>query len=186
MVTFPCPSTAHNQHDLAGVVHYRTHYSCARRPSYEPLFLDLRYALPQLAKSPGSTLLAILCWPWNMGANTAVFSLIDAVCLKPLPVAHSDRLVRLYAKGPSGHYGAGFSYPEFELVRDHTFSFAALSLEAPVAQLHLVNGSDCEEIRGEFVSPNYFSLLGIQPSLGREFLHGRRRLAQSRRRSHNQ
>ena len=91
--------------------------------------------------------------------------------------------VRLYAKGPAGHYGAGFSYPEFELVRDHPFSFAALSLEAPVAQLHLVNGSDSEEIRGEFISANYFSLLGIQPSLGREFLHGRRRLAQSRRRS---
>jgi hypothetical protein len=60
-----------------------------------------------------------------------------------------------------------FSYPEFESVRDHTFSFAALSLEAPVAQLHLVNGSDSEEIRGEFVSANYFSLLGIQPSLER-------------------
>ena len=76
-----------------------------------------------------------------------------------------------------------FSYPEFELVRDHPFSFAALSLEAPVAQLHLVNGSDSEEIREEFISANYSSLLGIQPSVGREFWHGRRRLAQSRRRS---
>ena len=135
---------------------------------------------------PDSLCSPFLCWPWNIGANTAVFSFIDAVWLKPFPVAHSDRLVRLYAKGPSGHYGAGFSYPEFELVRDHTFSFAALSLEAPVAQLHLVNGSDSEEIRGELVSANYFSLLGIQPSLGREFLHGRRRLAQSRRRSRDQ
>ena len=167
-------------------MHYRTHYSCARRPSYEPLFLNLRYALRQLVKSDGFTLLAIFMLALDIGANTAVFSFIDAVCLKPLPVAHSDRLVRLYAKGPSGHYGAGFSYPEFELVRDHTFSFAALSLEAPVAQLHLVNGSDTEEIRREFVSANYFSLLGIQPSLGREFLHGRRRLAQSRRRSRDQ
>lgn len=114
-------------------MHYRTHYSCARRPSYEPLFLNLRYALRQLAKSDGFTLLAIFMLALDIGANTAVFSFIDAVCLKPLPVAHSDRLVRLYAKGPSGHYGAGFSYPEFELVRDHPFSFAALSLEAPVA-----------------------------------------------------
>lgn len=136
----------------------------------ETLFQDLRYGLRQLRKSPGFTLAAILMLGVSIGTNSAVFSFIDALYWKPLPVAHAERLVRIYAKGPSGHYGAGFSYPEFELLRDRNSSFEGLSVEAPIAQLHLVNGSDSEEIRGAFVSGNYFDLLGIQPSLGRGFL----------------
>jgi macrolide transport system ATP-binding/permease protein len=133
-------------------------------------FQDLRYALRQLGKSPGFSLVAILMLALGIGTNSAIFGFVDAWLLKPLPVADSERLVRIYARGPAGHYGAGFSYPEFELLRDHNSSFADLSVEAPIAQLHLVSGGDSEEVRGEFVSGNYFSLLGIRPSLGREFL----------------
>jgi hypothetical protein len=135
---------------------------------------------------PDSLCSPFLCWPSNIGANTAVFSFIDAVCLKRLPVAQSDRLGRLYAKGPSGNYGAGFSYPEFELVRDHTFSFAALSLEAPVAQLHLVNGSDSEKFAESLYPPIISACWEFNLHSEEDFLHGSRRLAQSRRRSHNQ
>jgi predicted permease len=134
------------------------------------LFQDLRYAGRQLGKSPGFSLVAVLMLSLGIGTNSAIFSFVDAWFLKPLPVADSDRLVRLYARGPSGHYGAGFSYPEFELLRDHNSAFANLSVEAPIAQLHLVNGGDSQEVRGEFVSGDYFSLLGVRASLGREFL----------------
>jgi len=142
----------------------------------ELLFQDLRYALRQMAKSRGFAAIAILTLALGIGSNAAIFSFVDALYLKPLPVAHPERLVRIYAKGPSGHYGAGFSYPEFEQLRDHNASFSSLAVETQVAQLHLVSGGDSEEIRGEFVSGNYFSLLGVQPALGRSFLPGEDRV----------
>ena len=136
----------------------------------ETVFQDLRYAWRHLSKSRGFTLIAVLTVAVGIGSNAAVFSFVDALYLKPLPISHSERVVRIYAKGPSGHYGAGFSYPEFESLRDHNSSFAGLAFEAQIAQLHLVTGGDSEEVRGQFVSANYFNLLGVQPALGRSFL----------------
>jgi predicted permease len=133
------------------------------------LLQDLRHAWRQAGKSPAFTLVAILTLAAGIGSNTAIFSFVDAMYLKPLPMPHSERLMRIYARGPSGHYGAGFSYPEFEHLRDRSSSFSALSVEAQIAQLHLV-GDDTEEVRGEFVSGGYFDLLGVQPAIGRGFL----------------
>ena len=133
-------------------------------------FQDLRYALRQMRKSPGFSAVAVLTVALGIGSNAAIFSFVDALYLKPLPVSHPERLMRIYAKGPSGHYGAGFSYPEFLQLRDHNSSFSGLAVETQVAQLHLVSGGDSEEIRGDFVSGNYFSLLGVHPALGRSFL----------------
>lgn len=136
------------------------------------LFQDLRYALRQIKKSPGFAAVAIVTLAIGIGTNTAVFSFVDALYLKPLAVPEPDRLVRIYAKGPSGHYGAGFSYPEFAVLRDHNSSFAALSVETQIAQLHMVTDGDWEEIRGELVSGNYFDILGVRPALGRTFSPG--------------
>lgn len=139
-------------------------------PWMETVAQDLRYALRQVRKAPGFTAVAVLTLALGIGANAAIFSFVDALFLKPLAVPHSEQLVRLYAKGPSGHYHAGFSYPEFKLLRDHTVSFSGLSTETYRPQLHLLLGAESTEIRGEFVSASYFSLLGIQPSHGRGFL----------------
>ena len=136
----------------------------------ELLLQDLRYSVRQIRKSPGFAAIAILTVALGIGSNAAIFSFVDALYLKSLPVSHPEQLVHIYAKGPSGHYGAGFSYPEFEQLRDHHGSFSSLAVETQVAQLHLVSGGDSQEIRGEFVSGNYFSLLGVQPALGRSFL----------------
>lgn len=136
----------------------------------ELLLQDLRYAWRQMGKSPGFAAVAILTLALGIGSNVAVFGFVDALYLKPLPVAQPERLMRIYAKGPSGHYGAGFSYPEFEQLRDHNSSFSSLAIEMQAPQLHLVSGGDSEEMRGEFVSSNYFNLLGVQPALGRSFL----------------
>jgi macrolide transport system ATP-binding/permease protein len=136
----------------------------------EHLLIDVRYAWRQLRRSPGFSAIAVLILALGIGANCTVFSFVDALFLKPLAVAHPERLVRIYAKGPSGHYGAGFSYPEFKLLHDHASSYAGLSIETERPQLHLVLGDDSMEARGEFVSGNYFALLGIQPHLGRSFL----------------
>src|ERR1700691_3546994 len=139
-------------------------------PWLETLCQDLRFGSRQLRKSPGFTVVAVLTLALGIGANTAIFSFVDALFLKPLAVSNPEQLMRVYAKGPSGHYGAGFSYPEFKQLRDHNSSFAALSVETERPQLHLATGDDSQEVRGEFVSGNYFSLLGIQPRLGRAFL----------------
>jgi len=136
----------------------------------EALAQDVRFGLRMLRKSPGFTVVAVLTLALGIGANTAIFSFVDALFLKPLAVSNPEQLMRVYAKGPSGHYGAGFSYPEFEQLRDHNSSFAALSVETERPQVHLVTGDDSQEVRGEFVSGNYFGLLGIQPRLGRAFL----------------
>ena len=135
----------------------------------EHLLQDLRYALRQMGRFPGFTAVAVVMLAIGIGANCAIFSFVDALFLKPLAVTRPDRLVRIYARGPSGHYGAGFSYPEFKLLRDHMSSLSALSVETERPQLHVVIGNDSVELRGEFVSSSYFTILGIQPRLGRSF-----------------
>jgi predicted permease len=139
-------------------------------PLLENLLHDTRFALRIMSKSPGFTLVAALTLALSIGANTAIFSLIDALFLKPLPLPHPDQLVHIYAKGPSGHYGAGFSMPEFEELRHRTRSFSALSAEDHIAQLNLVARDGSDEVSGAFVSGSYFNLVGVQPRLGRDFL----------------
>jgi hypothetical protein len=90
---------------------------------------DLRYALRQLRKAPGFTTVAVLTLAIGIGFNTPVFGFLNALFLKPLAVSKPEQLVRVYARGPSGHYGAGFSYPEFKQLRDHSSSLEALSVE---------------------------------------------------------
>ncbi|HLJ76308.1 MAG TPA: ABC transporter permease [Acidobacteriaceae bacterium] len=139
-------------------------------PFVERLVQDTRFAWRILRKSPAFTLLAVFTLAVGIGANTAIFSLIDALFLKPLPLPHAEQLVRIYARGPTGHYGAGFSMPEFENLREHTASFSALAAEDRIAQLDLVTSDGSAEVSGAFVSGNYFDLVGVEPRLGRSFL----------------
>ncbi len=139
-------------------------------PWLESLGRDIRHGLRTLARNPGFTAVTALTLALGIGANTAIFSLIDALFLKPLPLPHPEQLVRIYARGPHGHYGAGFSMPEFEGLRGHDPSFRSLSVEAHVAQLNLADGGSSVEVTGAFVSANYFDLLGVQPAVGRSFL----------------
>ena len=138
--------------------------------AFEHLWQDLRYAVRQLQRYPGFTAVVVIVLAVGVGANCAIFSFIDAVFLKPLPVPNPERLVRIYARGPSGHYGAGFSYREFEYLRDHMSSLSALAVEQERPQLHVVLGDTSFEIPGYFVSASYFKLLGVEPRLGRTFL----------------
>jgi hypothetical protein len=135
----------------------------------EQLMQDVRSGARMLRKSPGFTAVAVLTLALGIGANAAIFSLVDALYLKPLPVSHSEELLRIYAQGPSGGYGAGFSDPEFEFIREHASSFAEVAAETQIAQLHVIMRGDSAEVRGAFVSPNYFSLLAVQAPVGRTF-----------------
>ena len=139
-------------------------------PGLDSLARDVRYGWRMILRNPGFSAVAVLTLAFGIGANTAIFSLIDSLFLKPLAVPHPERLVRIYARGPSGHYGAGFSMPEFRHLREDLSSLSAMSSEDHVPQLNLVTEGSSASIGGAFVSAGYFDVVGVRPQLGRWFL----------------
>ncbi len=136
---------------------------------------DLRYALRQLHRAPGFALTVVLTLALGVGADTAIFSLLDQALLRSLPVHHPGELVVLQGTGSmwEGHtstYGPSeeqsFSYPAYRDLRDRSHAFAGLVATAPVT-MSLVRGSNTQLGRAVVVSGNYFSVLGVQPALGR-------------------
>jgi len=132
------------------------------------LLQDVRYGLRMLAKRPAFTAIAVLTLALGIGANTAVFSVVNAVLLRPLPLPDSRCLMVLYNKDdPSGQSWA-VSYPDFLDWQRETKSFQVLSTFVPLS-VNLSGREQPVRVRGGFVSANFFSLAGVQPSLGRSF-----------------
>ena len=131
----------------------------------ENLRQDIRYAIRMLAKNPGITALAVLALALGIGANTAIFSLVNAVLLRPLPgVTDADQLVQ-FERLQRGRVMYNFGYPDYLDYRDQNQSFSGLAAHCatPVS----LTGGTTERIRGDLVSGNYFSVLGVKPALGR-------------------
>jgi predicted permease len=131
----------------------------------ETLFQDVRYALRGLRKNPGFALVCILTLALGIGANTAMFTVINAVLIRPVPgVMNPGGLVileRLQKNNPDFAFG----YPDYLDYRDQSQSFTGLAARCRTA-LTLSHGTT-ERIVGELVSSNYFSVLGVNPALGR-------------------
>lgn len=133
------------------------------------LWQDIRYGAQMLIRQPGFTLVAILTLALGIGANGAIFSLVNALLLRPLPVAKPDELAAVYtADYSSGHFGTS-SYPDYVDFRNRNQSFSDLVAYMPRPFSLSVDGSN-ERAFGEVVSGNYFSALGIPLALGRGFL----------------
>jgi putative ABC transport system permease protein len=138
------------------------------------LLQDLRYALRQLRKSPGFTIVAMLILALGIGANTAIFSLLDQVLLRSLPVKDPGRLVQLESVGSdSGHVSSWggdehlyFSYPMYRDLRDKSSVFDGILARTP-AQIGLQYHNDSKLAMAELVSGNYFDVLGLKPAMGR-------------------
>jgi len=130
----------------------------------------LRYAIRSLTKSPGYAAVAVIALALGIGANTAIFSLVDAIFLSPLPYEDPGRLVQVNSSAPEQQIlQAGMSRPRLELLRDRQDVFSDLSVSSFSAST--VTGlGDPEQVFGLRVSENYFSLLGIEPALGRSFV----------------
>jgi len=132
---------------------------------------DLRYAVRVLLKNPGFTLVAVLTLALGIGANTAIFSVVNTVLLKPLPYPNPGSLVKIWT-----HFtGIGlpndqnwFSAPEFRDVRQQNRSFSDLSVISQGAFSLGVSGNP-QSLNGATVSPSFFTLLGVNPHLGRTF-----------------
>lgn len=139
-------------------------------PGLESVAYDIRFALRQLHKSPGFTAVVILTLALGIGANTALFSIVNTVLLHPIDQPHPDQLVAVDASKPNFEHGS-ISWPNFlDWQRDNR-SFS--SLAAYAHQGFVMTGSgDAERVRGNYVTANFFQTLGVQPLLGRVFAPG--------------
>ncbi|HEX7049880.1 MAG TPA: ABC transporter permease [Longimicrobiales bacterium] len=130
----------------------------------ETLFHDLRYALRSLRKAPGFAGVAVLTLALGIGANTAIFSVVDGVLLRPLPYPEPDRLVSFVEAG--SYKGAFLEY------RERAESFEAIAAYTPGQAFSLTGRGEPVRLEGAVVSAGLFSVLGAKPLLGRTFLPG--------------
>src|SRR5262245_26002224 len=133
----------------------------------QTLWQDLRFGVRMLFKRPAFTIIAVATLALGIGANTAIFSVINALLLRSLPYPDSDRLVMMSLKEPDGPVG-NTGYATFLDWRDRSRSFEQMALIRSWSGA-LAGEGDAELINGLRVSANYFRLLGIAPALGREF-----------------
>ncbi|MGA3323125.1 MAG: ABC transporter permease [Terriglobia bacterium] len=134
------------------------------------LLQDLKYGLRMLGKNPGFTAVAVLTLALGIGANTAIFSVVNGVLLNPLPYPEPNQLVTLHESKPNFPTGS-ISYPNFlEWQKDnHTFSSMAV---ARGYGFTLTGAGEAERVRAEFVSSDFFHSLGVKPLIGRTFAPG--------------
>ena len=133
------------------------------------LIQDLRYGTRMLVKKPGFTSVAVLTLALGIGATTAIFSVVNAVLLRPLPYPDADRLLYVGQQFRSGLAGSG--EPKFLFWREQSKSFEALAAYSNYggAGGNLAGGNEAEYVQGSRVSEDFFRVLGVYPALGRAF-----------------
>ena len=130
---------------------------------------DLKYGLRMLAKNPGFTAVAVMTLALGIGGNVVVFSLLDAVLLRPLPYPQPERLFRVFPlEGKRKAGSEATSYPDFRdwQRQSRTFEAMAAYKELP---LNLTGTAEPERLNGSAITPGFFATLGVRPVLGREF-----------------
>lgn len=158
---------------LGGLDQTKERYRARRGiPFLESLLQDLRFGLRMLRKSPGFTAVAILTLALGIGANTAIFSIIDAVLLRPLPFRDPDRLVQLWETllSPGNYPVNGLDFLDW---RSNNHSFAGMTLYVSNARTYNLSGSGESAIaRAINTDSNFFSVLGVEAQHGRTFASG--------------
>ena len=140
---------------------------------FSDLWQDIRYSVRTLRKHPSFAIVAVLALALGIGVNTGIFTILNAIALRPLPVANAGKVVSVYQsfRGKVKRNVSGsksyFSYPEYLDYRDHNDVFSGLAVSA-TAHASL-GGADAKRIEAQIVSCNYFTVLGRTPVLGREF-----------------
>lgn len=129
---------------------------------------DVRYALRQLAKAPGFTVAAVATLALGIGANTAMYSVIDAALVRPLEFSEPERLLMLWTGEAGDVWSYSFSYPRFRLFEERARGFADVAVYDDEVVTVTGAGSP-ERLTGGRVSANFFAVLGVSPVLGRGF-----------------
>jgi predicted permease len=151
--------------EFGGIEQVKEECRDARGRWLQDIGQDLRYAARTLARSPGFLVVSVLSLALGIGANTAIFSLIDAVMLRSLPVQDPQRLVEITRFRPNGKPGV-VSYPLFEYVRDNLKSISGIAVELSADRAIAIDGAE-EFVTAEMVSGTHYSLLGMEPLAGR-------------------
>src|SRR5260221_3263050 len=150
--------------EFGAIAHTKEECRDMRRVNcFEDLMKDLVYALRLLRKSPGFTLTAVLSLALGIGANTVVFSVINALVLKPLPVRDADRI---FFVNNSGH--PSNSFPNYRAIRDRNSVFQSL-FSYRIIQIAIDDNAGAQRAWGYLATGNYFETLGLKPALGRFF-----------------
>ena len=131
------------------------------------LLQDVRYAIRTLFRSPGFAIIAILTLALGIGANTALFSVVNGVLLNPLPYPAPDRLVAVYGKTPGFDHSA-ISYPNFLDWQRNTRTLSSLALYHN-EDYNFTGAGEAERVSGYMISAGFFHTLGVRPTLGRAF-----------------
>jgi putative ABC transport system permease protein len=135
------------------------------------LFQDFRYALRMFQRKPGFTVIAVVTLALGIGANTAVFSVVNAFLLQPLPYKDPDRLVIIQHTAAAGDYESVDAYPVFNDLREQVESFDGVAAFA-WRRLTLDGSDGPETVFGSTVTSNFLAVLGVVPMIGRGFLAG--------------
>jgi putative ABC transport system permease protein len=133
------------------------------------IWQDLRYAIRVLAKSPGFTSVAVLTLALGIGANTAIFTVVYGVLLRPLPFPEPDRIVQLAESYQTQSDEMSVTTNQLESLREYGQHFTHIAGYTDVG-FNLAAGSEAEHVRGVPASAGYFQVLGVHPALGRDFL----------------
>src|ERR1700741_1127234 len=131
------------------------------------LVQDLRYGVRMLRKSPGFTAVALLTLALGIGANTAIFSLINALMLRTVPARDPEPLVNLLPRYPGEPAFNGFSWDAYQIMRDHNHVLSDLIVDSPDSFVVRWQAMEPQTILGGYLSGKFFETLGLRPAIGR-------------------
>jgi putative ABC transport system permease protein len=136
---------------------------------FETLGQDIRYGVRMLAKHKAFTSIAIITLALGIGANTAIFSVVNELLLRPLPYRDADRITTVWEVSPGGRHQNSTSRANFRAWHDQNSSFQNMAAFSD-QRLNLTGTGEPEELSVQFVTPEFFKILGVDPMLGRTFL----------------
>jgi putative ABC transport system permease protein len=128
---------------------------------------DLRFAARSLRKNAAFSAVAIATFALGIGANTAIFTVVNAVLLRPLPYPQQDRIVNISMAWRDGNLNAALTVPEFQFYRDHNGAFEAIAGFRGSASVAIKRGGATEWVKDVRVTDGFFAALGVRPAIGR-------------------
>jgi putative ABC transport system permease protein len=139
-------------------------------PAMEMLWQDIRFAVRTLLKNPTFTIAAVLTLGLGIGINTTIFSVVNAILIRPMPHVDTERLTLLQQWNVKLSEETSFSYPDFADLREQSRSFESMAAYYDRQIILAGPGGEPEQLEVEMVTPNLFGMLGARPALGRLFL----------------